>query len=56
MALTDHLLQLLNRHDQLCDGFLQPCYSILVVLKGSLLETQETLKVNYPVPEEKVFL
>ena len=56
MALTNHLLQLLNRCDQLCDSFLQSCYSILAVLKGGLLETQETLKVNYLVLQEKVFL
>ena len=56
MAPTDRLLQLLNQHDQLCDSFLQPCYNILAVLKGSLLETQETLEVDYPVLQEKVFL
>ena len=56
MAPTDHLLQLLNQRDQLCNSFLQPCYSILAVLKGGLLETQETLEVDYPVLQEKVFL
>ena len=56
MATTDCLLQLLNRHDQLCDSFLQPCYCILTVLKGGLLETRKTLKVHHPVLEEKMFL
>ena len=53
MAATD-CLQLLNRCDQLCDGFLQPCYHILTVLEGSLLESQETLKFHNTSLEEKM--
>ena len=53
VAMTDCLLQLLNRYDQLCDGFLQPSYSILAVLEGGLLETRETLKVDHPVPQKE---
>ena len=56
MTTTDCLLQFLNRHNQLCDGFLQPCYHILAVLKGSLLKTWETLKVHHPVLQEKDLL
>ena len=56
MALTDHLLQILNWYNQLCDGFLQPCYSILAVLKGSLLKTWETLEIHHTILEEKMFL
>ena len=53
VALTDHLLQLLNWHNQLCNGFLQSSYSILARLKGGLLETQKTFKVHHLIPQEK---
>ena len=38
------------------DSFLQPCYHILAVLKGGLLEAQKTLEFHNTSLEEKMFL
>ena len=52
LAMTDQFLQLGNRCSQLCDGLLQPSYSVLAELKGSLLETRQGLEVHHPVLQE----
>ena len=56
MTPTDRLFQLLNQSHQLCNSFLQPCYRILAVLKGGLLETRKTLEVHHLVFQEKNLL
>ena len=56
VASTNRLLQLPNRRNQLCDSFLQTCYSILAVLKGGLLQAQKTLQLYDLSLEEKKFL
>ena len=56
MAPTNSLLQLLDSCNQLCDSLLQPHYCILAVLKGGLLKTQKTLKLDNVSLEDLVLI
>ena len=48
-----HLLQLLNQHNQLCNSFLQPCYSILAVIRKITNHFSNTLISLYQQKSRK---